>query len=602
MSHRYSRSEKAKGVVGAPLPRRRSPVRIPEGDNSSLIEANKLTLIGRVTNPSIQKPRAVVNYFPSFWNLDTVVTGRPLGLDRFQFKFETEEALHSVLRKAPYHYKQWMLILQRWEPIVADNFPALIPFWIRIHGLPPHHWSSQTIRTIGCELGHITGADTGIDVTEGRIRVQVNGLNPLEVSLPILLPTGEETTVEIEYEKLEKHCFNCFSLSHEVIDCPTKESYYKNPTRPLGINQQKTLYKIEADKKRANLKRDRSQRSHSPPTRRLLSTDRSSRRWAPYDTKRQERNRYPSDRYHGQPAHYGSSHQRSTYRSPTSHKTELASSHSTPSPAHGDGERFRQSSRSSNPRDATLLPSSGGQRDNTKIPTPLPLSNKLLHIENTAGEVGESSSGSRNRRPALERLSHDSHVLPSRSSGRGSAGSGRLQDVEIQYTPDMVEEDLRLNLNISEPRRSEPTSRTLFNTLPNLSPSSMRSEQRIHTSLRLGPVETTFNTEYEVDQATTSRTIAPKSSRKRRGGSSAAAPKAVRSPLHGVTLRQRIATKTHTSPAKRLCVEKTQNKNQQKSKAKRGKAQAGSDQPPISLFPASSKGTADFRIPQPPLP
>lgn len=148
MSHRYSRSEKAKDIVRASTPRRRSPVYI--GDNSSLIEANKLTFIGRVTNPSIQKPRAVVNYFPTFWNLDTIVTGRPLGLDRFQFKFETEEALHSILRNAPYHYKQWMLILQRWEPIVADSFPALIPFWIRIHGLPPHHWSSQTIRTIGC--------------------------------------------------------------------------------------------------------------------------------------------------------------------------------------------------------------------------------------------------------------------------------------------------------------------------------------------------------------------------------------------------------------------------------------------------------------------
>lgn len=128
MSRHYSKSERGKWISGAGAPRRRSPVRIPESDNSSLIEANRLTLIGRVTNHAVQKPRAVINYFPAFWNLDSTVTGRTLRQDRFQFKIESEEALHSVLRKGPYHYKQWMLILQRWEPIVSDFFPALIPF------------------------------------------------------------------------------------------------------------------------------------------------------------------------------------------------------------------------------------------------------------------------------------------------------------------------------------------------------------------------------------------------------------------------------------------------------------------------------------------
>ncbi|KAG2245981.1 hypothetical protein Bca4012_091061 [Brassica carinata] len=55
MSQRHSRGDKGKWVVASST-RRRPPVQIPPCDNAELIEANKLTLIGRVTNPAIQKP------------------------------------------------------------------------------------------------------------------------------------------------------------------------------------------------------------------------------------------------------------------------------------------------------------------------------------------------------------------------------------------------------------------------------------------------------------------------------------------------------------------------------------------------------------------
>lgn len=42
---------------------------------------------------------------PLYWNLDSKVVGRELGVEHFQFKFETEEDLFLVLKNAPYHYK-----------------------------------------------------------------------------------------------------------------------------------------------------------------------------------------------------------------------------------------------------------------------------------------------------------------------------------------------------------------------------------------------------------------------------------------------------------------------------------------------------------------
>ncbi|CAN6880444.1 unnamed protein product [Brassica oleracea] len=244
MSNRYSRSEKGKWVPEAsrtPTRKpssqgRRAPVLLPSSDNSELIEDNKLTLLGRVTKPLIQKPQWVLDWLIQFWNLETAVTGRTLGPDLFQVKFETEDALLSVMRRAPFHYKRWMIILQRWEPIVSNSFPRRTPFWINIHGLPLHFWTFKVLETIGEELGiHIDE-----DIPQGRVRVDIDCLKNLEMQLPVQLQSGEVFNVDLEYENLQKHCFYCYSLFHEVDDCPTKPVSTRTSTHTLGISQQNT--------------------------------------------------------------------------------------------------------------------------------------------------------------------------------------------------------------------------------------------------------------------------------------------------------------------------------------------------------------------------
>ncbi|CAN7131534.1 unnamed protein product [Brassica rapa subsp. narinosa] len=149
MSHRYTREEKGKGKEEKSRAERRRPIQIPQSDNSALIEENKLTLIGRVTNPTIQKTQ-----------------------------------------------------------------------WVEL------------------------GPRLGKDVTHGRIRVLIDGLKNLEMQLPLQLPSGEVISVNLEYEKLEKHCFLCYSLCHEKDNCPQ----YKDDTgerSPQGISQKNTLRKLE---------------------------------------------------------------------------------------------------------------------------------------------------------------------------------------------------------------------------------------------------------------------------------------------------------------------------------------------------------------------
>ncbi|CAN7004010.1 unnamed protein product [Brassica oleracea var. botrytis] len=257
MTQRLSRSEKGKWVPDPNKQPRRPPILIPEPENNSLVEANKFTLIGRVTNPHIRKPRALVDFFLQHWSVAGQYTGRDLGPYLFQFTFESEHDMQTILNKAPFHFKRWMLILQRWEPIVSDDFPATISFWIRVHGIPLHYWTEQALHTIGSELGVVETKD----VQQGRVRVHVNGLKPLEMLLDITLAAGGTKQVEIEYEKLEKHCFLCKSLSHEQDDCPQKRNFGGPNTEKKDINYSKTMESLDSYRRAKDDRKEERNRS-----------------------------------------------------------------------------------------------------------------------------------------------------------------------------------------------------------------------------------------------------------------------------------------------------------------------------------------------------
>ncbi|CAA7018098.1 unnamed protein product [Microthlaspi erraticum] len=281
MTLKYSRGEKEKWIAGTPKPKRRGPVPIPPSNNQVLIN-NKLALIGRVLNPQIQKPKALMEFMLHHWEIEDKAVGRELGPSLFLIRFQDEEILKVTLDKAPFHYKRWMFILQRWEPIVSDYFPAFIPFWIEVQGIPLHHWSDQTLCTIGAELGFVIDRDVDL----GKIRVRINALEPLEMSLPIQLPTGEVTTVNLVYDKLEKHCFSCFSLSHEEKDCPLKEQPPVERIPEIGINQRRTVTRAEEDRIRHSSRRDY----------RAEQTERRSRNLESRHRETRERYRRPYDR------------------------------------------------------------------------------------------------------------------------------------------------------------------------------------------------------------------------------------------------------------------------------------------------------------------
>ncbi|CAN7115362.1 unnamed protein product, partial [Brassica rapa subsp. narinosa] len=250
MAHRrLSSAEKGKGMeIGPHQPLRAARVKAPAPDNSELIRKHHLTLIGRVTNKTTQKVWSLIPFFTEHWKTEFKPVGSDLGNGMFQFQFEREADLLSVLEQRPYHYARWMIILQRWEPTISPNFPSLIPFWIKVQGLPVHLWTEATIKCIGEDIGLYEKAE--ITSAAARMRVHVDGLLPLIKDSVVEFPNGDEVKTTLVYERLDKHCLKCLRLDHELKECLVARAEAKalkasqdETAGKLYIEENQTLHK-----------------------------------------------------------------------------------------------------------------------------------------------------------------------------------------------------------------------------------------------------------------------------------------------------------------------------------------------------------------------
>ncbi|KAG5384250.1 hypothetical protein IGI04_035720 [Brassica rapa subsp. trilocularis] len=192
------------------------PVKLIDRDDSFVIKEFGLTLIGKILNPKKQNVEKLLQTMPSQWGLAERITANDLGNGKFLFNFTNVEDLNYVMAKGPFHFNFCMFVLVRWEPIVHDDYPWIIPFWVHLIGFPLHLWTDANLRNIGGRIGHI---DT-MELTEGRMLIDVDSRRPLKFSRKVEYE-GDEVTIEIKYDLLFKHCTTCGMLSHEKGYCPS---------------------------------------------------------------------------------------------------------------------------------------------------------------------------------------------------------------------------------------------------------------------------------------------------------------------------------------------------------------------------------------------
>lgn len=261
-NRRFSAMEKGKGTVTEPYQApRKARVQVQVPDNSYLIQKHSLTLIGKVTNPTAQKVWALLPVLTERWSSGSRPIGSDLGQGMFQFQFSCEADLLEVLDKRPYLYAKWMLIVQRWEPSIAPDFPNLIPFWIKVQGIPLHLWTEEIIRSIGQDIGVYEEAE--ISTLTVRMRVQINGRLPLIKSSILELDNGEEVSATLVYEKLDKHCTYCHRLDHESRDCLKAKAEKREALALTNTNRTDKSQSASSPGRNLPIQQQRRSTSHS---------------------------------------------------------------------------------------------------------------------------------------------------------------------------------------------------------------------------------------------------------------------------------------------------------------------------------------------------
>lgn len=185
--------------------------------------ANRFCIIGVPVNPTKQHLRALIGQMPKLWGLAGSVSGRVVENNKFQFIFTSEEAMNLTLRRGPWSFNEWMIVLQQWSP----NFPVeslkIIPFWIQIRGIPLQFLTRSMIGFIGGKLGPVVEIDfdensTRVDFV--RVKVNWNVDNPLRFQRIYQFGDDVNTTLKFRYERLRNFCNRCGMLNHDKKDCP----------------------------------------------------------------------------------------------------------------------------------------------------------------------------------------------------------------------------------------------------------------------------------------------------------------------------------------------------------------------------------------------
>ncbi|CAN1822935.1 hypothetical protein LINPERHAP1_LOCUS30163, partial [Linum perenne] len=127
----------------------------------------------------------------------------------------------------PWKIFYYYVSVARWSPDFNEEEPIkTILTWVWLPKLPIHFFNELAITRIGNSIGRTVRLDLatleGARARYARVCVQVNLTKPLLGKYMI-----EDRTFHIEYESLERICFNCGIYGHHIDDCPS---------RPMPVN------------------------------------------------------------------------------------------------------------------------------------------------------------------------------------------------------------------------------------------------------------------------------------------------------------------------------------------------------------------------------
>ncbi|VVA99238.1 unnamed protein product [Arabis nemorensis] len=147
----------------------------------------------------------MIEDMPRIWRVYNRVRSIALSRDKFQFIFQREEDLQTVLHDRPWSYNQWTMILERWSPNLSPNFLSSFEVWVRIRNIPGQHYTIETMDRLASAIGEVKEIvyDPKISQPKDYIRARVlfHIDSPARNSKNLNISLGETVVITYEYEK-----------------------------------------------------------------------------------------------------------------------------------------------------------------------------------------------------------------------------------------------------------------------------------------------------------------------------------------------------------------------------------------------------------------
>lgn len=199
-------------------------------ENHYATEASKNVLLGKIISEKLLNKKAIKGMIKKSWGDPEGFSIIDLSANTFLFNFTKPEIPSKILDESPWNILGHVLVLERWSPQVSMREIEFLhaPYWIQIHGMPLELFSKHNAIRVGNKIGEALEAKDPFHATtiiRGflRVRVSVNITNPLVPEFLLQRNTLPKIWIQIRYEKLLDHCFNCVRLSHDQRSCKQKK-------------------------------------------------------------------------------------------------------------------------------------------------------------------------------------------------------------------------------------------------------------------------------------------------------------------------------------------------------------------------------------------
>ncbi|KAK9290065.1 hypothetical protein L1049_008229 [Liquidambar formosana] len=195
-------------------------------DVEAALAASNLLLVGKLISVRGINKQAFKAIISRAWNISYGLTITDLGPNIFLFGFLKDIERNRTLCSGPWSIMGHHLVLKSWDPsLVLDEIDfSLSPFWIQIHGLPPHHKTFSN----AAKIGELVGSSPKVDFrskealiksTFLRVQVDLNVHNPLKTGFTLKRQSLPDVWIQFKYERLSDFCYKCGRLCHSEKAC-----------------------------------------------------------------------------------------------------------------------------------------------------------------------------------------------------------------------------------------------------------------------------------------------------------------------------------------------------------------------------------------------